>query len=104
MMIARWNIEARFGDKPAVIESMKRWQAEIGTQIGWTEDNTRLLTGSIGDHESLIQSEIRVADLAELNCAWDKLATMDAHKQWSKDLEPHIVSGTSRWEVLREVE
>jgi len=36
-----------------------------------------------------------------LNAAWDKLATIEAHKQWSKDLEPHVVSGSARWEVLR---
>ena len=32
---------------------------------------------------------------------WDKLATIDAHKQWSKNLEPYVVSGTSRWEIFR---
>ena len=25
----------------------------------------------------------------------------DEHKQWSKDLEPFVVSGTSRWEIYR---
>ena len=42
-----------------------------------------------------------IKDLTELNQVWDKLATIPAHKQWSKDLEPHIVSGTSRWEIYR---
>jgi len=40
-------------------------------------------------------------DLAELSASWDKLAKIEAHKLWSKDLEPHVVSGTQRWEVLR---
>ena len=35
--------------------------------------------------------------------AWDRLATLDAHKQWSQDLEPFVVSGSPRWEVLRVV-
>ncbi|MCK2096007.1 hypothetical protein [Thauera aromatica] len=50
-----------------------------------------------------MQAEILIRDLAELNAAWDKLATLDAHKQWSQDLEPFVVSGSPRWEVLRVV-
>jgi len=42
-----------------------------------------------------------IEDLAELNQVWDKLATIPAHQQWSKELEPHVVSGTSRWEIYR---
>ncbi|HVL75262.1 MAG TPA: hypothetical protein VM406_04540 [Noviherbaspirillum sp.] len=99
MIIARWSIDARFGHKQAVIDSMIRWQKEIGTQIGWNE--MRLLTGSVGARESTVQSEVRLNSLAELSEAWDKLGTIDAHKQWSKELEPNIVSGTPRWEVFR---
>lgn len=40
----------------------------------------------------------------ELNAAWNKLGTIAAHKQWSKETEPYIVSGTPRWEVRRVVE
>lgn len=99
MILARWSIDARFGHKQAVIDSMIQWQKEIGSTIGWNE--MRLLTGSIGARESTVQSEIRLKNLAELNAAWDKLATIEAHKRWSKDLEPFIVSGTPRWEVFR---
>ena len=99
MILARWSIDARFGHKQAVIDSMIQWQKEIGSTIGWNE--MRLLTGSIGARESTVQSEIRLKDLAELNAAWDKLATIEAHKRLSKDLEPFIVSGTPRWEVFR---
>ncbi len=104
MMIARWSIEARFGHKPIVTDLMKRWMKDIGTQIGWNEKNTRLLTGSIGALESTVQSEIQVKDLTELNAAWDKLARIEAHKNWSKEMEPYIVSGTPRWEIFRVVE
>lgn len=99
MIVARWSIDARFGYKQAVIDAMTKWQKEIGDTIGWTE--VRLLTGSIGARESTVQSEVYLKDLAELNAAWDKLATIEAHKQWSKDLEPYIVSGTPRWEIFR---
>ncbi len=103
MMIARWQIEARFGHKQTVIDSLKKWSAEIGVQIGWTEDKVRILTGSIGALESTVQTEVLVQDLAELDASWNKLGAIEAHKEWSKELEPHIVSGTPRWEILRVV-
>lgn len=101
MMIARWSIDAKFGHKPEVINQMKKWMSEIGSQVGWTADRVRLLNGSIGALESTIQTEIHIKDLTELNTAWDKLATIDMHKDWSRELEPHIVSGTQRWEIFR---
>src|SRR6185369_10793040 len=101
MIVARWSIDAKFGDKQNVIDLMQRWLREIGSQVGFGPDNTRLLTGSIGALEATVQSEHVLKDLSALNQAWDKLATIAAHKQWSKELEPHVVSGTSRWEIFR---
>lgn len=101
MMIARWNIDAKFGHKQHVIDLMQRWLREIAPQIGLTADKTRLLTGSIGALEATIQTEHQIQDLGELNRAWDKLATIPEHQQWGKDLEPFVVSGTSRWEIFR---
>lgn len=101
MMIARWQIEARFGHKQTVIDMMKRWNDEIGSQVGWTADKTRLLTGSVGALESTIQSEIEIEDLAALGKAWEKLGKIEAHGQWSKDIEPYVVSGTPHWQVFR---
>ena len=45
-----------------------------------------------------------IKDLTELNAAWEKLATLDGHKQWGKELEPFVVSGTNRWEIYRVIE
>ncbi|WP_332776279.1 hypothetical protein [Polaromonas sp.] len=101
MMIARWSIDAKFGYKQNVLDLMQRWLREIAPQAGFTADKTRLLTGSIGALEATVQSEHLIEDLAELNRAWDKMASIPAHKQWSKDLEPFVVSGTSRWEIYR---
>lgn len=102
MILARWSIDARFGHKQTVIDSMMQWQKEIGSTIGWS--NLRLITGSVGARESTVQSEVVLTDLAELSACWDKLAKIEAHKQWSKDLEPYIVSGTPRWEIFRILE
>lgn len=101
MMLARWSIDARFGYKQNVIDAMQRWMRDIAPQVGFTADRTRLLTGSIGTLEATVQSEHLVENLAELQAAWDKLARIEAHKQWGKELEPYVVSGTSRWEILR---
>ena len=103
MMIARWHMVARFGHKQAVIDAMKSWNRDIGEQIGWRANQLRLTTGSIGALESSVEVEVTIGDLTELEASWAKLATIEAHKQWSKDLEPHVVSGTQRWEILRVV-
>lgn len=103
MMIARFQIEARFGHKQAVIDASRRWCREVGVQIGWTEEKLRMLTGSIGASESTVVLEVTLADLTELDAAWSKLASIEAHKQWGRDLEPLVVSGSNRWEVLRVV-
>lgn len=100
-MIARWSIDAKFGYKQSVIDLMQKWMREIAPQAGFTADKMRLLTGSVGALESTIQAEHLVKDLAELDQAWEKLASIAAHKQWGKDLEPHVVSGTNRWEIYR---
>ena len=103
MMIARWRIEARFGHKQTVIDSLKRWNEEVGAQIGWTPEKLRILTGSVGALESTIESEVQIEDLAELSASWEKLGTIEAHKEWSKEIEPYVVSGTPRWQVFRVV-
>jgi hypothetical protein len=101
MMIARWSIEARFGHKQDVIDLLRKWVREIGSQIGFSDDRTKLLTGSIGVSEATVQSETVIRDLSELDTAWAKLATIEAHQRWGKELEPYVVSGSSRWEIFR---
>jgi hypothetical protein len=103
-MIARWHIDARFGHKQAVIDSMKTWAKDIAVQIGWTKDKLRIATGSIGALESTVEVDVLVQDLSELNASWNKLGSIPAHKEWSKKIEPNIVSGTPRWEIFRIVE
>lgn len=103
MIIARWHIDARFGHKQAVIDSLKTWCDSIGSQIGWTPDMMRIATGSIGAREATVELEVEQEDLIDLNEAWVKLGTIAAHAAWSKELEPLIVSGSTRWEVYRVV-
>jgi hypothetical protein len=104
MIIARWRIDARFGHKQTVLDSLQTWHRGIASQIGWTKDKVRIATGSIGALESTVEVDVLLQDLAELNASWSKLGSIAAHKEWSKQIEPYIVSGTPRWEVLRVVE
>ena len=103
MLIARWQIDARFGQKQTVIDMLAKWAREIAPQIGWGPSSGRLLTGSIGAREATVVHEWSVADLAALEQAWAALGKIEAHKAWGKALEPHVVSGSSRWEVFRVV-
>jgi hypothetical protein len=101
MMIARWQLDARFGHKDEVVSLLKKWNEEFGAKVGWTSDKVRMTTGSIGVAESRVISEVTIKDLAELNEGFEKLKTLDGHAAWSKQMEPLIVSGSTRWEIHR---
>ena len=101
MMVARWQLDARFGHKQKVIDSLKKWFENIGSEIGWTLDKVRITTGSVGALESTVVAEIVIESLTELDDSWTKLGKVNGHKEWSIEIEPFVVSGTPKWEVLR---
>lgn len=101
MIIARWYCNARFGKKPELIDHIRNWWETIGKEIGQTD--YVIYTGSIGAEESLVTVDVKAASLAELNEQWDKLADREDHKAFGSEIEPLLVSGTTRWEVLRMV-
>jgi hypothetical protein len=76
MLIARWQIDARFGHKQAVIDMLGAWARDIAPQIGWTADKGRMLTGSISAREATVVHEWAVGDLAEKS--WAALGKLDA--------------------------
>jgi len=101
MFIARWRIDARFGQKQKVIEMLRQWARDIAPQAGLPSPRGQLLTGSIGALEATVEHDWSVESMAELEQVWAKLGTLDAHAKWGRELEPHVVSGTSRWEIYR---
>ncbi len=101
MFIARWQIDAKFGHKQKLIDMMKRWMKDIGPQAGFDKMQMQLTTGSIGGLEATIYADHRVSSLAELEKGFDALSKIDAHHKWGAEAEPYVVSGTSRWEILR---
>jgi hypothetical protein len=103
MFVARWIIDAKFGHKDEVLALCKKWQGEIGDRVGMTRTR-RVATGSIGAEEGRLEMETQFDSLAALEKSWIDMSKMPAHHKFSKELEPHIVSGTNRWEILRLVE
>ena len=103
MFVARWVVEAKFGHKDNVIALCTRWQKEVGDEAG-LKVQKRALSGSVGVAEARLEFESQVASLAELEEIWSKMAKYPAHKQFGIDLEPHIISGSNHWEILRVVE
>ncbi len=93
MLVARWQIDARFGHKQAVIDLLKRTD----------EFDFKILTGSVGAREATVEADHTVENLAQLERFFEAIGKNDAHKQWGKDLEPYVVSGSSLWNIYRVV-
>lgn len=103
MMIARWHMQARFGHKQKALDTLMRWDREIGPKAGIAAGSQRILTGSVGAREAEIQSELQIDGLDNLNDFFNRLAKVPEHAAWGAELEPFIVSGSTYWEVLRVV-
>ncbi|RWM05511.1 MAG: hypothetical protein E5X80_20695 [Mesorhizobium sp.] len=104
MFSARWQIDAKFGHKQTVLEMMRRWEREIGSQAGIADLGFQIMTGSIGAREATVETHHQVQSLTQLEEFFAKIAKIDAHAKWGKELEPYVVSGTSLWNIYRIVE
>jgi hypothetical protein len=102
MIIARSHCHARFGMKQDVIEKMKHWWSTIGREIGQTDYT--IATASVGAPEALVTVDVRVRDMAELNDQWTRLAERQDHRDFGREVEPLIVSGSTRWEIFRVIQ
>lgn len=101
MMIARWKFTAVFGRKQEAIELIKQWNSEIGSQTNIDISNERLITGSVGVSEGLVESELEIANLGELDEFFEKIGAIQMHKDWGQKMSEVIVSGSTKWEVFR---
>ncbi len=101
MFSARWQIDARFGYKQTVIDMMRRWEREVGAKAGADKLDFKIMTGSIGAREATVETHHTVESLAQLEAFFARIGEIDAHRQWGKDLEPHVVSGSSLWQIFR---
>jgi hypothetical protein len=101
MFIARWQIDARFGHKQTVIDLMRKWEREIGAKAGTDKMDFKILTGSIGAREATVEANHTIESIAQLERFFESIGKIDAHRQWGKDLEPYVVSGSALWNVYR---
>ena len=101
MFIARWQIDARFGQKQTVIDKLRQWERDIGRQAGTDKMDFKILTGSIGAREATVEANHTVESLAQLENFFAAIGKIEAHKAWSKELEPYVVSGTASWSIYR---
>jgi hypothetical protein len=101
MFLARWQIDARFGHKQAVIDLMHRWLKEIGSKVGTDKMDVKLLTGSVGAREATIEVNHTVESLADLERFFETIGKNEAHKQWGKDLEVDYLSSIVRDQSAR---
>lgn len=104
MMIARWHIEAKFGYKDDVIDLMKEWNEQVGKQAGLDVAEERMITGSIGAKEAVIETEVQIENLTQLDEFFDKISGVKIHKDWGRQLSEKVVSGSSYWEIFRVIE
>jgi len=101
MFVARWQIDARFGHKQAVIDSLRKWEREVGSKAGTGTMDFKVLTGSIGAREATVEANHTVENIAQLEKFFETIGKIDAHRQWGKDLEPNVVSGSALWTIYR---
>ena len=101
MFVARWQIDARFGHKQTVIDLLRRWEREVGAKAGTDKMDFKILTGSIGTREATVEANHSVESLAQLEQFFGAIGNNDAHRQWGRDLEPYVVSGSAFWNIYR---
>ena len=80
------------------------WTKQIGSQTDIDISRSRVITGSVGAKEAIIQDEFEIENLAELDAFFDKIGSMRMHADWGKKMGEVIVSGSTYWEVFRVVE
>ena len=104
MFIARWQLSTRFGKTEECLAVLRKWEIYVGQRIGWRPGSIRIAGGVVGAAQTDIEFETRVENLADLESAWRDMERVEQHKEHLKKLEPLLVSGGSRWVVLREYE
>jgi hypothetical protein len=101
MFVARWQIDARFGHKQTVVDLLRKWEREIGAKAGTDKMDFKVLTGSIGAREATVEANHTVESIAQLEKFFAAIGKIDAHRQWGKDMEPYVVSGSPVWNIYR---
>ena len=102
-MVARWQFTAKFGRKKEALDLIKEWNSEIGSQTNIDMSKSRIITGSVGTSEGLVENEMEIDDLKALDDFFAKIASIQMHSEWGPKMGEVIVSGSTRWEIFRVV-
>lgn len=103
MFIARWQFTTKFGKTNECVAVLKKWEVDVGQRIGWRPGSIRILRGFIGTAESEVEFESRFDSLSDLEGAWGDMARIEYHREYMKQLEPLVVSGSNRWSIYKEI-
>ena len=80
MFVARWQIDARFGQKQTVIDLMRQMGgARSARRSGSPRWSSRCSTGSIGAREATIEANHKVESLAQLEQFFEAIGKIEAH-------------------------
>lgn len=101
MMIARWTVEARFGHKSQAIGLLQEWYEQIGSQTDIDLSTKRIVSGSVGVSEAVIETEFEIGGLGELQEFFNKIGSIKMHDEWGRKMGDVVVSGSAVWHVCR---
>lgn len=79
---------------------LQEWVRDVGSQAGFTAQNTRIFSGAIGSPESRLELEVTVESMADLEQLWGAIPA-DLHAAWSQRARNLLIDGSPRWDVLR---
>jgi hypothetical protein len=102
MLIARWQIRAKFGKTDAVVALLQKWEADVGQRIGWRLGSVRIARGKLGVGAGDVEFEVRVDTLNDLESAWADMKAVPYHAQYMQEIEPMLDGGSATWVVLEE--
>ncbi|APR85653.1 Hypothetical protein A7982_11002 [Minicystis rosea] len=103
MFIARWEFTCRFGKVDDCVSILRKWEMDVGNRVGWKATSVRVLTGFLGGNDSHLEFEAHAENLTDLEGVFNDIDRNPHHREYMRQLEHVIVSGTSKWTVLREV-
>jgi len=102
MLIARWQIRAKFGKIDTVVALLRKWEVDVGQRIGWRPGSVRIAHGLVGVGAGEVEFEVRVDSLNDLESAWSDMKSVPYHAQYMQELEPLLDGGSAAWVVLQE--
>lgn len=85
------------------IDLIEEWNTQIGAQTNIDLSAARIITGSVGASEGLVENELEIDSLKDLDDFFAKIASIKMHSEWGRKMGEVIVSGSTRWEVFKVV-